>query len=192
MLVDLVNSNFQSSFLSCENDTERILRKLFIETQPHSDTLKKLLVVNTADCLSNSKYDDDVKEYSLGRLFKEGYLKTVPKLKNPENEIIKSFVILTFDNFVESSNPQFRDCTIHFDIICHTDFWNLNDYQIRPIKIAGYIDGILNNKKLTGIGKLEFVSCTQLLLDEEYSGYSLTYRAYHGSDDKIEGLGEFF
>jgi hypothetical protein len=34
-----------SSFLSCEKDTETILRKLFVECRPYSDILKKLLVV---------------------------------------------------------------------------------------------------------------------------------------------------
>jgi len=34
-----------SSFLSCEKDTELILRKLFVESCQHGETLKKLLVV---------------------------------------------------------------------------------------------------------------------------------------------------
>jgi hypothetical protein len=34
-----------SSFLSCEKDAEIILHKLFIESRPYSDTLKKLLIV---------------------------------------------------------------------------------------------------------------------------------------------------
>jgi hypothetical protein len=34
-----------SSFLSCEKDTELILRKLFIESRPYSNVLKKLLVI---------------------------------------------------------------------------------------------------------------------------------------------------
>jgi hypothetical protein len=34
-----------SSFLSCEKDTEIILRKLFVESRPYSDILKRLLVV---------------------------------------------------------------------------------------------------------------------------------------------------
>ena len=57
--------------------------------------------------------------------------------------------------------------------------------MIRPLKIAGYIDGILNKSKLSGIGELNFLGCNQLILDEELSGYSLSYRAIHGSDDKL-------
>ena len=44
---------------------------------------------------------------------------------------------------------------------------------------------ILNNAKLTGIGILNFLTCAQLLLNEEFSGYTLDYVAVHGSDDYI-------
>ena len=43
---------------------------------------------------------------------------------------------------------------------------------------------ILNNKKLTGIGTTQFLSCQQLLLDENFSGYTLTYSVIHGNEDK--------
>ena len=48
---DLVNLKLKSSFQSVEKDIELILRKLFIENKPLSDELKKLLIINTKDCL---------------------------------------------------------------------------------------------------------------------------------------------
>ena len=48
---DLVNLNLKSSFQSVEKDIELILKKLFIENKPLSDELKKLLIINTKDCL---------------------------------------------------------------------------------------------------------------------------------------------
>ncbi len=62
----------------------------------------------------------------------------------------------------------------------------MDNYQLRPLKIAGYIDGILNNAKLSGIGTFQFLGCTEIVLDENLSGYCLTFSAVHGSDDKIE------
>jgi hypothetical protein len=56
-------------------------------------------------------------------LRQEGYIKLAPKIRMPEHEEIKSYLIISFDNFVENeTNPFFRDCTITFDIICHTDY----------------------------------------------------------------------
>ena len=66
----------------------------------------------------------------------------------------------------------------------------MDNYQIRPLKIAGYIDGLLNNTHLSGIGTFNFVGCNELLLDENLSGYTLMYRAVHGHDDMLPPEGE--
>lgn len=181
--------NLKSSFLSIEKDTERILTKLFFENQIENRQLLRLLVIPTKDCLSdmtNPEYKEKIANTTLATLFRDGYIKLAPKIAMPEQEIVKSYIIISFDNFsTNAENPQYRDCTIHFDIICHTDYWTMDNYQIRPLKIAGYIDGILNNAKLTGIGTLNFMGCTELVLDEVLSGYTLSYRAVHGNDDRI-------
>ena len=190
MIRDLVmTGGIESSFLSCDKDTETILKKLFVECRPHSDVLKRLLVINAPDCMTNTDsqvYKEAIENMSVSKLRKEGYIKLAPKIKMPEHEEVKSYLILSFDNFTENeTNPFFRDCTITFDIICHTDYWEMDNYQIRPLKIAGYIDGILNKARLSGIGTLEFIGASELILDENLSGYKLTYRAVHGTDDVI-------
>ena len=183
--------NLNSSFLSVEKDISRILTKLFFENQIYNRQLLRLLVIPTRDCLTNitnEEYKKKISETTLATLIQDGYIKLAPKIPMPEHEIVKSYIIISFDNFsINDTNPQFRDCTIHFDIICHTDYWMMDDFQIRPLKIAGYIDGILNNAKLTGIGTLNFMRCDEWVLDEVLSGYTLSYRAIHGSDDEIEG-----
>lgn len=188
MKKDLAKTNLKSSFLSCGNDIRLILRKLLVENQPYSDELKRLLIVNTKDCLTNLDneiYKKKIKGMGISKLISEGYIKLNPKIKMPEHEEIKSYIIISFDNFTPTDNPQYRDCTIHFDIISHTDYWDLNDFEIRPLKIAGYIDGLLNNQKMSGIGTLAFAGCNELVLNEHLSGYTLSFRATHGVDDKI-------
>lgn len=178
-----------SSFLSCEKDAETIIKKLFVTSKPYSDELKRLLVINTKDCLdkSNQNYNKIIESFSVKELMKDKYITLIPKLKMKEHEEVKSYIILTFDNFIPTSNPEFRDCTIHFDIISFTDYWDLGDYQIRPIKIAGIIDGILNNCKLSGIGTLNFAGMEEVIYSEDLAGYSIMFIATHGSDDQIEG-----
>ena len=103
-----------------------------------------------------------------------------------EHEEVKAYIIISLDNFtMNATNPEYRDCTVNFDILCHTDYWNIGDYRLRPIKIAGYIDGILNNARLSGIGTFNFLGCNELILNEDLSGYSLSYRAIHGNDDRV-------
>lgn len=177
----------KSSFLSCEKDAETIIRKLFVESRPFSDELKRLLLINTKDCLekSNQNYNEIVKNTSVKELIDKGYISLVPKIRIGEHEEIKSYIILTFDNFTGTSNPEYRDCTVTFDILCHTDCWMLTDYQLRPFKIMGIIDGILNKTKLSGIGELQFLGGNELVISEDLSGYTLMFQATHGNDDKL-------
>lgn len=179
----------KSSFLFFEKDLETILKALFVESYPHSDGLKRLLVLNTKDCLDNfdsEVYKKKLEEASLSRLIKEEYVKINPKIRMPEHEEVKSYIIISCDNFTpNSTNSYYRDCTITFDIICHIDYWDIGNYRLRPLKIAGYIDGLLNNAKLSGIGTLNFISMNELILNEDLAGYSLSYRAIHGNDDRI-------
>lgn len=184
--------DLKSSFLSVEKDTEQILKKLFFDNKPYNRELIRLLVINTKDCLTdldNPEYKDTVRNMSLGKLIEQGYIKLEPKIKMSEHEQVKAYIVISYDNFTQNkTNPEFRDCTVNFDIICHTDYWRMDNYQIRPLKIAGYIDGILNNTKLTGIGTFNYIGCKEMVLDEILSGYTLSYRAVHGSDDRIPGI----
>ena len=183
----VMNKPFKSSFLSCEKDAETIIKKLFVTSKPYSDELKRLLVINTKDCLDNSNenYRKIVENTSVKELMEAKYITLVPKIKMNEHEEIKNYIIISFDNFIPTENPEYRDSTIHFDILCHTDYWDLGNYQMRPIKIVGYIDGILDDCKLSGIGTLQFAGCSELVFNEDLSGYTLTYIATHGNDDNL-------
>ena len=205
MRKDLITMQpLQSSFFSCQKDTEKVLRTLFVESKPYSDILKRLLLINKPDCLDmdNQEYKQYIDKFSIGRLQKEGYIRLNPKIARKQYEDIKSFIVIGFDNFLPSKNPQFRDYTINFDIICYTDEWVLDNYQLRPLKICGYIDGILNtltdkNKsiaksvgdhiKLSGIGEYNFLGCDEAVLNEDLGMYGLSYRAVHFTEDLTDG-----
>lgn len=184
----LTANRFNSSFLSCEKDIETILRKLFVESAPYSDILKRLLVINTKDCLENKSQTvlEKLEQTSLSQLIKDKYIRLSPKIEIEEHDEVKTYLIISSDNYTTNeTNPYYRDCTITFDIVCYTDYWDIGNYRLRPLKIAGYIDGILNNAKLSGIGTFNFIGCNELILTETLSGYALSYRAIHGNDDKI-------
>ena len=181
--------DFDSSFLSCEKDTELIIKKLFVDSRPYSDELKRLLLINTKDCLddrTNPVYIEKIQNTSIGDLIEQGYIRLKPQIAMGENQEVMSYLRISYDNFTPTTNLHYRDCIVMIDILCHIDAWDIGNFRQRPLKIAGYIDGILNDNKLTRIGTLEFVGCNEIVLSENLAGYCLAYRAVHGDDDLIE------
>lgn len=199
----ILNQKIQSSFFSCPDDVRIILEKLFVESKPYSDKLKRLLLINNPDCLdmTNNDYQKYIDSFLLSDMINNGYIRLNPKIARGTHEEIKSYMLITFDNF--SSNlvsPKYLDYTVHFDIICYNDAWVLNNFCVRPLMICGYIDGILNsltnkNKslwndvqsriKLTGIGEYDFLGCNEVVLNEDLGMYSLTYRGTHLSQVEV-------
>lgn len=163
----------KSSFLSMEQDFSLIIDKIMGNAR-----LKKLLYYDSADALAKSPLTQE-QEWEL----LDNNIKIIPKIRiaNPA----KNYIVISFDNFINNpTNPEFRDNDIIFDIVCHIDTWRLKDFQLRPYKIAGELDYMLNQKRLTGIGLLQFVSCNMITVNADYIELCLIYHAIHGEEDK--------
>lgn len=162
----------KSSFLSVDKDLEIITDKIL-----KNNNLKKLLFYNTRDALDQPKLTEDE---SLG-LFGEN-IRIVPKI--PVDNEVKNYIVIKFDNFTTTYNPEFRDNLVEFDIVCHYDYWQLKDFQLRPYRIMAELDTMFADQRLTGIGKLEFVGATFVPMDDVMGGFCLLYKAVHGEEDK--------
>lgn len=164
----------KSSFLSIEKDYAIIIDKIL-----KNERLKKLLYYTTRDALDR---DNLTQEQNIELL--ENNIIISPKIEH--NETLKNYIVIDFDNFFPNeTNPEFRDNQIIFDIVCHADQWRLKDFQLRPYKIAGELDAMFNEARLTGIGTLKFVTGGQLpRVNEDWYGVCLMYQAIHGEEDK--------
>ncbi len=162
----------KSSFLSMEKDTSLIVNKML-----ENERLKRLLYYTDKHALERSNLTEDQSIELIGK-----NIKIVPKLTVDSS--VLNYIIINFDKFLPTSNPEFRDNTIEFDIICHFDQWQLKDFALRPYKIAAEIDSMFNNTHLTGIGELQFIGATQIILTDEFAGLCLLYEATHGGEDK--------
>jgi len=80
----------------------------------------KMLFYTEKDALKRPDLTDEQIVGLMGKNFKK-----VPKLYIDGS--VLNYIILSFDDFIPCSNPQFRDNTIIFDIICHFDQWELQD-----------------------------------------------------------------
>ena len=168
----IVYSYPKSSFLSTEKDMS-----IIVNTMLKNDRLKKMLHYTTRDCMNKPLLTEDESLELFGK-----NIKIVPKLTVDGS--VLNYIIISFDNFTNSSNPEFRDNIIEFDIICHFDQWHMKDFELRPYKIAAELDSMFNGRHLTGIGKLEFLGANQMILNDEFAGLCVMYSAVHGEEDK--------
>ena len=143
----------------------------------------KDIVLRSSENEFMTAYNELIKGYSVGRLKKEGYIRTVPRLDLKEHEDIKSYIIIMMDDFTPTSNDKYRDCTITFFVFSEYDYAEMDNYEYRPIKIAGYIDGVMRDAKLAGIGKLQFLGAQQVPLNEYWGGVALMYVTTHGEEE---------
>ena len=92
----------QTSFLSCEKDLEILVNKLFVSSEPYSSELKRLLLINTKDCLDdrvNETYKNLINNTQVSDLIEQQYLIYAPFFEMGENEGEKSFIRISFNNF---------------------------------------------------------------------------------------------
>lgn len=171
MKIDTYQPN-NSAFLSINKDMKIIVDEIF-----KNQTLQKLLYYTTKDAYERPKLTP---EQSLD-LYGKNIL-TVPKMY-VDNDV-KNYIFIAFDNFVENNtNPQFKDHLIEIDIACHYDQWQLTGFDLRPYRIAAEIDWCLNNKRLSGIGELKFLGCTETVYNSEFGGLCMLYTVTHSTED---------
>jgi len=99
----------KSSFLSINKDMRLLVDKIL-----SNDRLCKMLFYTTKDALDKEKITDEEKI----ALFKKN-IKIVPKMY-VDKEVL-NYIWIKFDNFYTSENPEFRNNTVEFDIVCHFD-----------------------------------------------------------------------
>lgn len=163
----------KSSFLSAEKDMHILAEKIC-----QNKRLQKLIYYTTPDALNRRNLNDD----ELLQLFQEN-IKIVPKIYVDETAL--NYVFLRVNQFRRNAtNPEFRNNLLEIDIVCHYDQWQMKDMQLRPYRIAGELDSMLDKEKLTGIGELEFVGADYININDEFGGICLQYLAIHGEEDK--------
>ena len=164
----------KSSLLGMPKDAAIIIDRIL-----SNPNLLRLLVYETRDWQSPPLPNGE----QIKELFTSHQISSVPKIKIDSKE--KTYIRLTYGTVIRNaSNPEYRDNTFGIDIICHYDNWDLGDFELRPYRVAGEIDAMLDKTHLTGIGELEFVSATPYVYNEEFAGVSLTYLAVRGHEDQ--------
>lgn len=168
----------KSSFLSMAKDTSSIMEKIL-----GNKKVLKLLYYTSADWESKP----DLTSEQLKSLFDNKQIWNVPKLVVDSEKY--NYLRITYDTFVpNATNPEYRNHVVEVKIICHFDNWDLGNFELRPYRIAGEIDSMLDEARMSGIGLLQFMGADQDVYDDEFGGITLRYIAINGNDDKQDPL----
>ena len=172
----------KSSFLGMEKDTSIIMRKIL-----ENKNLLKLLYYTTPDWETK----DDLTAEQIKEMFDKKQISNIPQIKVDKDNYSANYLRVVFDLFSpNATNPEYRDHTVEIKILCAFDNWGLDNFALRPYKIAGEIDSMLDGQYLTGIGRLSFLGAEQTVADNEFGGISLQYLAIRGNEDKVNPLSE--
>lgn len=171
----------KSSFLGMAKDTALIIERIL-----SNKTVLRLLYYTLPDCLEWGR-DKDLTSAQIKEMFDTHQISNIPRMTIDKED--KSYLRVTFDDFVpNATNTFYRDHIVEIRIICHFNHWGLKDFELRPYRIAGEIDSMLDRTHLTGIGELNFLGATQDIYDEEFGGITLRYLAIRGNEDKVNPL----
>lgn len=171
----------KSSFFGMQKDAALIMQRI-LKSPCHSQNILRLLAYNDRDWDKKDAKHPDVTGDQIKEMFETQQISAVPKIIIDKPD--KTYLRLSYGTTIPNmTNPEYRDNTFGIDIICHYDNWDLGDFELRPYRIAGEIDSLLDKTHLTGIGELKFVSCSPYVYNEEFAGVTLTYLAIRGHED---------
>lgn len=168
----------KSSFLGMPKDTALIMEKIL-----SNRNLLKLIYYTGRDWQEKPNLNAE----QIKSLFESKQISNIPKISVDREKY--TYLRLTYDSFTPNqTNDFYKDHIVELKIICHFDDWDLDNYELRPYRIAGELDAMLNKQHLTGIGKLTFIGADQDVYDDEYGGVTLRYLAIRGEEDRVNPL----
>lgn len=160
----MAEENTQRRFAVMGTNIYKVLNKLV-----SNQRLCRLLKYSVRDPFSQDLPDVDGEELIHKRIL------VAPKIYDSDNEKTSSVAAIFGPFRVNQFNSEFKTTNVRFVIACPYDEWFLDGESLRPYLIMQEIDSMFNQKKLSGIGNLEFVTSDPLTLSPQIGGYSMQY-----------------
>lgn len=166
------------AFQCVAEDIIKISQKLISD-----DKLCKLLYYTDKKPLTREMLTTEQKE----ELLDEEFIQVIPRIKENEENSVRNFILISYTGFSPSKNNKYMDGVIVIDILSHIDCWKITnsygDLNLRPYEIAQRVYETIHDKKLTGIGKAQFMNGEDLILgsNPEYAGLTLRFNVVNSN-----------
>ena len=145
------------------------LQKIFKRLQQNQNLLK-LLYYTDKDPLSGA----DLTEEQIKKEIFEKLIKVVPRVgaKETAHSIITLRVV---SGDVISKNSEFLNLRLNIEIFTPLTQWIVKNESLRPFLIMSEINKSLDDKKVDGMGKMQFQNFSLKFLTDEISCYEMNY-----------------
>lgn len=168
-----------SDFLAISEDARKIVEKIV-----KNENICKLLKITDVNALTETMTEEEKIKLIDKYIILNSHF--------PEDNEMKNFIMIDFDHFSPSENPEYISCTINFSIFCNVENWevkNKGKTYFRLYYIAHEILKDFSKSKMTGIGNLEYIGGESIILgtDVKYKGIVLSFATYNGVP-KIEKI----
>lgn len=176
MMINQNKFKKSESFKNVEKDLSYIVSKII-----EDEELLKLL------SLKESEIGNLTQEEKKGII--KDCIRIIPLITDIEETKPWAYITVQFTDFMQNgTNTEHRDKFLIFNIICHMDTWNMNDFKLRPYQIAGRLDVLFDKKALAGTYTINFLSAENLILSEKIGGVAMAYLVtYSNASDRHDG-----
>lgn len=163
----------ENNFLAIPKDWQKIVEKIL-----DNDKFLKLLYYKSKDALKLPKLSEEEKEGLINK-----NILSYPYV--PSEDEVENYIQILFDNFTQNqTNPQYVDNMIVITLLCHKDTWILEDWNLRLYAMANEVMNMLSNKKLTGIGTVQFVTASAFVPNSSTFGLTMTFMVVNSINTK--------
>lgn len=136
--------------------------------------LKKLLLIPTRDCLSNTDAETmaKIESMSFDLLCEKGYIRfEIGPIDAFEAQ--DCYICVEKEKkkniFGEDSND------LNFTVICKNEIADMEDYRTRHIEICSVLNEMLNGKEIAGVGNTYFLMCKPNAISDDYSSCTIWF-----------------
>ena len=132
-----------------------------------NENLIKALTNNTPDFLDQPLISD-----TASTIYSEIWpYRYVPDI----SDSAKTYLTMAFTGYRKLGN-QYKSGNIFFYVFCHKSLVRTNYGFLRYDYIAGLVDEMFSEERGFGLGKLEFSSMDDIMINDDYMGISLGYK----------------
>ena len=139
-------------------------------TLANDGEIKKLLIIDDPEAL-----EKPVPEKTLNNLIQEHYVSLEPPVENRIQEYDRNtFLSILVDTVMPAAEENIR-ATLVLYVSTNMDHILLKDNKNRLIELCDRVIQLLQNKKISAAGQINFSSMSHLMLSEFHSAYRLVF-----------------